>query len=65
MEESKRQVHERKKKQEYIDNINTKKINRLRNELQQEHKTIIKENTSLAKTKRIKKKTSRKGGKDM
>ena len=65
MEESKRQVQERKEKQDYIDNVNKKKINRLRNELQQEHKKIIRENTSLAKTKRIKKKTSRKGGNEM
>ena len=65
MEESKRQVEARKQKQDYKDRVNTKRFNRLRNELQQEHRKIIKENTSLAKTKRIKKKGTRKGGNDM
>lgn len=40
----------------------TKKINRLANELQQQKKLIEKENTSLAKVKRIKKKGTRKAG---
>ena len=40
----------------------SKQLNRLANELQQQKKIIEKENTSLAKVKRIKKKSTRKAG---
>lgn len=59
---TKASINKRRDRDTYVENIKAKKINKIKNQIQQEAKKVWKENTSLAKTKRIKKKGERKAG---
>ena len=60
--DTKASIQQRRTRDRFVESLKEKKINRIRNEIQQETRNVYKENTSLAKTRRIKKKGDRKAG---